>query len=91
MMVFTGVLEASLFHATTVGGLWLIPVTIPYTQYFAEIRVKSPTGTLWMDPSQYVGVDSQTYVCATNSTSASIGDNTGALTGWTYMIIVVAK
>lgn len=88
MLVFTGTLNASLYAAQTDGGYWRIPVTIPYTQYVAEIRVQEPGYTQWEDPIQY---QHQKWLTCTNSSWAFIGDDLATFNGWSYMIIVVAK
>ena len=77
-----------MYHTDLNGGWWIVPVTIPYTQYFVEVRVKAASGVNWYDPRD---ITSQYWANNNNTYQVRVNDDQAVLMGFSYMVIVVAK
>jgi len=88
MLVFTGIFTSSMYKTDLHGGWWIIPVTIPYTEYFVEVRVKAASGVNWYDPRNITG---GYWANSNNTYQVVVNDDQALLMGFSYMVIVVAK
>jgi hypothetical protein len=90
ILVYTGALTTSLYVAVTNGGYWVIPVNITSNKYIAEIRVKSTSASLWVDPVSQMNLSNYWY-SNVESTGFWLADDNKELLGYEYLIMVIAQ